>query len=228
MEKIKFKIVAFILVVVNATAFSQKSIATKLKNADNQTVVVYGASVASASGSRIWVDGLFDKLKQQYPGKLSCYNVSKSGENSYWATENFKDSILSKKPDVLIFGFCENDCVERFNYWPWYSGRCAEYMIDKLKNQNKDAIVIMYIMSEFPIGDAAKARPDIKAFNNSYRDIAKRRNILLVDFSADFKSIYDNQGEKIFKLYQVDGIMPSKKAANEIIIPGFLKAMKIQ
>jgi len=228
MEKIKFSIVAFMLLVVSATAFSQKSVATSLKKSDNQTVVVYGASVASASGSRVWVDGLFNRLKQEYPGKLTCYNVSKSGETSYWATENFKDSVLSKKPDILIFGFCENDCVERFNYWPWYSGRCAEYMIDKLKNQNKDAIVILYIMSEFPIGDAAKTRPDIKSFNDSYREVAKKRGVLLVDFSADFRAIYDNQGEKIFKSYQGDGIMPSRKAANEIIIPGFLKAMKIQ
>lgn len=206
-------------------SFSQKKVAGKLKESENQTIVVYGASVAATTTSRFWVDGLFDRLNKQYKGKLTCYNVSKSGVNSFWATENFKDSVLSKNPDILIFGFCENDCVERFNFWPWYSGRCAEYMIDKLKAQNPNAIVLMYIMSEFPIGDAAKTRPDIKSFNDSYREVAKKRNITLVDFSKDFKDIYDLDGEKVFKSYQNDGILPSKRAAYEVIIPKFIKIM---
>jgi len=232
MEKMNVKsyITSFILLIVVSPGMitGQKNVASKLKNQEQQTIVVYGASVAATTSSRLWVDGLFERLDKRYPGKLTFYNVSQSGVNSFWATENFKDSVLSKKPDILIFGFCENDCVERFNFWPWYSGKCAEYMIDNLKEQNPDAVVIMYIMSEFPIGDAAKTRPDIKSFNDSYWEVAKRRSILLVDFSADFKSIYDNQGEKVFKSYQGDGILPSKKAAYEVIIPGFLKAMKIQ
>jgi len=215
------------LAMIGSTGFSQKNIVSKLKKSEKQTIVVYGASVAATTSTRIWVDGLFDALNDSYKGNLTCYNVSKSGENSFWATENFKDSVLSKKPDILIFGFCENDCVERFNYWPWYSGRCAEYMIDKLKVQNPDAIVMMYIMSEFPIGEAAITRPEITEFNNSYRDVAKRREVILVDFSKDFKDIYDSQGEQELKKYQGDGILPTKRAAQEVIIPKFLKIMGV-
>lgn len=219
---------AFLIVFNPGTLTGQKNIAAKLKNAEQQTVVVYGASVAATTSSRIWVDGLFERLNERYPGKLTFHNISQSGVNSFWATENFKDSVLSKKPDILIFGFCENDCVERFNFWSWYPGRCAEYMIDNLTEQNPDAVVIMYIMSEFPIGDAARSRLEIKAFNDSYRETAKKRNVLLVDFSKEFKEIHDMEGEKIFKSYQGDGILPSKKAAYEVIIPGFLKAMGVK
>lgn len=225
--KRKIITIVFCILMISNSAFSQKNIATRLKESEKQTIVVYGSSVAATTTTRIWVDGLFDKLNQQFNGKFTCYNISKSGGNSYWATENFKDSVLSKNPDILIFGFCENDCVERFNYWPWYSGRCAEYMIDKLKAQNPNAIVLMYIMSEFPIGEAAKTRSNIAGFNNSYRDVAKKRNIILVDFSKDFKDIYDLKGEKVFKSFQNDGILPSKRAAYEIIIPKFLKIMGV-
>ena len=228
--KLNKSIITFIIItfLFPSTTIGQKKVSKKLKNNDQQTIIVYGASVAATTTSRAWVDGLFQRLDQRYPKKLSFHNVSKSGMNSNWATENFKDSILSKKPDILIFGFCENDCVERFNFWPWYSGRCAEYMIDKLSEQNPKATVIMYIMSEFPIGNAALTRPDIKAFNDSYRAVAKKRKVILVDFSKEFKDIYDMEGEKVFRSYQGDGILPSRKAANEIIIPGFLKAMGIK
>ncbi len=101
-------------------------------------------------------------------------------------------------------------------------------MIDNLKKQNPEAIVIMYIMSEFPIWNAATTRPEIKAFNDSYREVAKKRNVLLVDFSKEFKDIYEIEGEKVFRSYQGDGILPSKKAAYEVIVPGFLKAMGIK
>lgn len=222
------KTFALLIVLYPGILAGQKNVAAKLKKPEQQTIVVYGASVAATTSTRIWVDELFGRLDKRYPGKLTCYNISKSGVNSFWATENFKDSVLSKKPDILIFGFCENDCVERFNFWPWYSGKCAEYMIDNLKKQNPEAIVIMYIMSEFPIENAATTRPEIKAFNDSYREVAKKRNVLLVDFSKEFKDIYEIEGEKVFRSYQGDGILPSKKAAYEVIVPGFLKAMGIK
>lgn len=227
MKKYKILITLFCTLFLSNFSFAQANVAQKLEKLDNPTVVVYGASVAATTSSRIWVDGLFQRLNNKYGNKVTCFNISKSGGNSFWATESFKDSILTRNPDVLIFGFCENDCVERFNFWPWYSGRCAEYMIDKLKAQNPDAIVLMYIMSEFPIGQAAETRPDIAAFNDSYREVAKKRNVLLVDFSKDFKNIYDSEGEKVFRSFQNDGIMPSKKAAYEIIIPKFLRIMGV-
>ncbi|MDD4690364.1 MAG: SGNH/GDSL hydrolase family protein [Eubacteriales bacterium] len=226
MKKLIINIVMILLI---TPVIHAQNIGRDIRRAKGEVnIVVYGASVVASSAGKYWVNQLFSELNKRYPDKLNCYNVSMSGMNSFWATENFKDSVLVKKPDVLIFGFCENDCVERFNFWPWYSGRCAEYMIDKLKEQNPDAAVIMYIMSEKPLGNAAETRPEIKAFNDSYREVAKKRDIILIDFSEDFNYIYNTEGEKGLKSYQPDGIMPTKKASDQIIVPGLLKAMKMK
>lgn len=199
--------------------YAQNPFAEKLKKGEKQTVVVYGTSAAIHKANKYWVDCLFARLNKKYPNQVSFYNCSKSGIGSFWATENFNDSVLAKKTDVLIFGFSENDAVLRFNNWPWYSGRCAEYMIKHLRKQNKDAHIILYIMSEHPLGAAAETRPEIALFNQSCRETAEKEGVILADFAKTFKQIYNERGEAGLKEYQRDGILPTKKASNEVIIP---------
>lgn len=204
---------------------AQTVFSKNLKAGKDQTIVFYGSSAAINRSNRFWVDQLQQRLDKKFPGKVDFYNCSKSGIGSFWATENFKDSVLSRKPDLLIFGFSENDAVLRFNNWPWYSGRCAEYMIDHLREQNKDATIILYILSEHPLGSAAETRPEIAAFNTSCREVALKKNIILVDFSIPFNEVYDQSGEEGLKQYQRDGILPTKKAATEVLVPMLWKAM---
>mgnify|MGYP000803358018 FL=1 len=204
---------------------AQTVFSKNLKAGKDQTVVFYGSSAAINHSNRFWVDQLQQRLDKKFPGKVDFYNCSKSGIGSFWATENFKDSVLSRKPDLLVFGFSENDAVLRFNNWPWYSGRCAEYMIDHLREQNKDATIILYILSEHPLGSAAETRPEIAAFNTSCREVALKKNIILVDFSIPFNEVYDQSGEEGLKQYQRDGILPTKKAATEVLVPMLWKAI---
>lgn len=204
---------------------AQTVFSKNLKAGKDQTIVFYGSSAAINRSNRFWVDQLQQRLDKKFPGKVDFNNCSKSGIGSFWATENFKDSVLSRKPDLLIFGFSENDAVLRFNNWPWYSGRCAEYMIDHLREQNKDATIILYILSEHPLGSAAETRPEIAAFNTSCREVALKKNIILVDFSIPFNEVYDQSGEEGLKQYQRDGILPTKKAATEVLVPMLWKAM---
>ena len=121
----------FVLILVAVwSVFSvdaQTTFSKNLKAGKKQTVVFYGTSAAINPSNRFWVEQLQGKLDKRFPGKVDFYNCSKSGIGSFWATENFKDSVLTRNPDLLIFGFSENDAVLRFNNWPWYSGRCAEY-----------------------------------------------------------------------------------------------------
>lgn len=219
----------FILILVSICSVfavdAQTTFSKNLKAGKKQTVVFYGTSAAINPSNRFWVDQLQGKLDKRFPDKVDFYNCSKSGIGSFWATENFKDSVLTRNPDLLIFGFSENDAVLRFNNWPWYSGRCAEYMIDHLRKQNKDATIILYIISERPLGKAAETRPEIAAFNASCREIAKKKDIILTDFSVIFNEIYEKFGEEGLKQYQRDGIVPTKKAANEVLVPMLWEAI---
>lgn len=112
----------FLLILVSiftvSTASAQTTFLKKLKKGEKQTVVFYGASAAINTSNRVWVDQLRTRLERRFPEKITFYNCSKSGIGSFWATENFKDSVLSRKPDLLIFGFSENDAVTRFNNAP--------------------------------------------------------------------------------------------------------------
>ena len=200
----------FLLILVSiftvSTASAQTTFLKKLKKGEKQTVVFYGASAAINTSNRVWVDQLRTRLERRFPEKITFYNCSKSGIGSFWATENFKDSVLSRKSDLLIFGFSENDAVTRFNNAPWYSGKCAEYMV-------------LYILSERPLGQSAETRPELAAFNASCREAAKKKGIILVDYSVEFNKIYDAGGEEALKPYQRDGILPTRKAAQEILVP---------
>ena len=117
----------FLLILISiftvSIASAQTTFLKKLKKGEKQTVVFYGASAAINTSNRVWVDQLRTRLECRFPEKITFYNCSKSGIGSFWATENFKDSVLSRKPDLLIFGFSENDAVTRFNNAPWYSGK---------------------------------------------------------------------------------------------------------
>lgn len=152
----------FLLILISiftvSIASAQTTFLKKLKKGEKQTVVFYGASAAINTSNRVWVDQLRTRLERRFPEKITFYNCSKSGIGSFWATENFKDSVLSRKPDLLIFGFSENDAVTRFNNAPWYSGKCAEYMVDNLRAQNPDATIVLYILSERPLGQSAETR----------------------------------------------------------------------
>ena len=98
-------------------------------------------------------------------------------------------------------------------------------MIDHLREQNQDATIILYIISERPLGKAAETRPEIAAFNASCREIAKKKDIILTDFSVIFNEIYEKFGEEGLKQYQRDGILPTKKAANEVLVPMLWEAI---
>lgn len=212
-----------LLAFINAPA--QTKFLKDAKKGEHQTVILYGSSAAVNKSNKAWVDQLQTRLERRFPDKITFHNCSKSGIGSFWATENFKDSVLSRNPDLLVFGFSENDCVERFNNTPDYSGKCAEYMIDRLREQNPDATIIMYILSEHPLGQAAETRPDIALFNESCREVAKKKGIILVDFTKVFNKIYDAGGEEALKEYQRDGILPTRKASKEILVPMLWKAM---
>lgn len=64
-----------------------------------------------------------------------------------------------------------------------------------------------------------ETRPELAAFNASCREAAKKKGIILVDYSVEFNKIYDAGGEEALKPYQRDGILPTRKAAQEILVP---------
>ena len=69
------------------------------------------------------------------------------------------------------------------------------------------------------MGQSAETRPELAAFNASCREAAKKKGIILVDYSVEFNKIYDAGGEEALKPYQRDGILPTRKAAQEILVP---------
>jgi hypothetical protein len=210
---------AFFAAVACNNLFAQNSFTDNLKKGRHQTVVVYGSSVALQKTSGLWVQEIRNACDAKFPGLVTLFNAGMAGVSSYWATETFSDSVLSKKPDVLIFGFAENDAVARFGYQPWYSGRCAAYMIDRLRKQNPGALIIMYIVTEKALGNAAATRNGLKDYNDSYRTTAVSKNVKLIDCSAFFLKIYAAKGEDELKKYQPDGICFTKHAAVKVFAP---------
>ena len=93
---------------------AQTTFSKDLKAGKKQTVVFYGTSAAINPSNRFWVRAVNrENLISNFPEKWIFIIVPSRGIGSFWATENFKDSVLTRNPDLLIFGFSENDAVLR-------------------------------------------------------------------------------------------------------------------
>ena len=172
-------------------------------------VSIFTVSTASAQTTFLKKLKKGEKQTVVFYGASAAINTS----NRVWV-DQLRTRLERRFPEKITF-----DAVTRFNNAPWYSGKCAEYMVDNLRAQNPDATIVLYILSERPLGQSAETRPELAAFNASCREAAKKKGIILVDYSVEFNKIYDAGGEEALKPYQRDGILPTRKAAQEILVP---------
>jgi hypothetical protein len=69
-----------------------------------------------------------------------------------------------------------------------------------------------------------RERIDLPAYEQMYRDLAKKRDLILVDNAPGWKKLYD-QGEAEYKKLVPDGVHPSGPAFAQYVTPNVLKAI---
>jgi lysophospholipase L1-like esterase len=219
------KLILFALLFCNTFWLSsQSSLISNLREGKDQTVVVYGTSLSSGELGRAWMQEVADHLNAKYGNHVKYYISGKGGMWSTWGVQNLEDSVISKGPDAVIIEFGINDAHVKFNMTPQLAKLNLEYMVARLKLQDSTCTIIIQVMN-MPVGKSAGYRPNLSAYYEVYRQVAKEKELLLIDHYDNWQKILD-KGESEFLKYVPDGIHPSIESAKEIIAPYIIKCLE--
>ncbi len=220
MKRRPFKIVPTVVlmaclqaVVANAQSLLVKNLAA----GKHQTLVTYGTSLTAAVGGKAWVFSVDSALNKKYNGLLTTINSAKSAMWSTWGVQHLEDSVIKKKPDAVLIEFSMNDAFVSYNTSVQLAQLNLNYMIDRIKIYNPDCEVILQTM-DIALDGHCTARPDLLKYYQMYRDVAKKRHLLLIDHYPHWKTLLD-QGRDAYIKGVPDGLHPGVEASKNIIAP---------
>lgn len=219
----KIALVACALFAFNAS-FAQSKLIKNLAAGKHQTLVTYGTSLTAAEGGRAWVDSVNKALNKKYNGLLTTLNAAKSGMWSTWGVQHLEDSVIKKAPDAVLIEFAMNDAFLDYKTNVDVARLNLNYMIDRIKLYNPDCEVILQTM-DIPLNEHGQQRPNILAYYQMYREVAKTRKLLLIDHYPHWKELLDKGKDAYIKAVP-DGIHPGVEASKQIIAPYILKRLE--
>ena len=164
-------------------AADQNTLIAKLKAGKTQTIVTYGTSL-TAGGA--WVGQLQGALNQEYPGLAKVINRGQGGMWSKWGVEHLEERVIAKKPDAVLLEFAINDAFLEYKTSTQEARTNLVNMIDRILAANSQCQVILMTMNP-PIGIHSERRPKVDDYYELYRQVAKERNLLLIDHYLNWK-----------------------------------------
>lgn len=197
--------------------FAQSQLVKNLRMGKDQLVIVYGTSLSSGNTGRSWMQEVSDAVNKKYGNHLKYSLSGKGGMWSTWGVQHLEDSVVSKNPDAVLIEFGINDAFEKYQTTPELAQLNLEYMIERIQLQNSSCEIILQVMN-MPVGKSAGFRPDLTAYYNMYRKVAKKKKLLLIDHYPNWQKIL-NQGEAFFLTKVPDGIHPNAESGRKIIAP---------
>ena len=156
-----------------------------LEDGKKQTLVAYGTSL-SAVGAL--VDQLRTVAEQQFPGLVTVVNGAQGGVNSDWGRENLDNKVLAHHPDTVLIEFSVNDAVDKRKTSVEHARQNLENMIGRVLDAKPETEIILMVMNP-PVGHCATERPNLAAFNQMYRDVAKQRGFQLIDHFPEWEKL---------------------------------------
>lgn len=193
-----------------------------LKAKKPQTIVTYGTSLTAAGA---WVGQLQETLKAKYPALTTVVNSGQSSMWSKWGLDNLETRVIAKKPDVVFIEFAINDAFLNYKTSVDEARNNLNGMIDRILSSKADTEIILMTMNP-PVGIHLERRPHIKDYYQMYRDVAKKRKLMLIDHYVCWKRILEKEKD-LFAKYVPDGIHPNPEGCKNVIIPGILNALGV-
>ncbi|SDP78973.1 acyl-CoA thioesterase-1 [Mucilaginibacter sp. OK268] len=213
--KINLSIIS--LTLLSAVSSAQTQLIKNLQAGKPQILVVYGTSLTAGAGGHAWVDSVAADLNNKYHGNLTVYNAAKSAMWSTWGVQHLEDSVISKKPDAVLIEFSMNDAFLNYKTSRELAELNLNYMIDRIKLFNPNCEIILQTM-DIALDKHATDRPDLNTYYDLYREVAKKRKLLLIDHYPHWKAILDKGKEEYLK-YVPDGLHPDAEGARKVIAP---------
>lgn len=213
-----------IMGLLGTSVFSQSQLVRRLAEGKDQFVVVYGTSLSSGGNGQAWMGEVARQLNGKYGNHLTYRLCGKGGMWSTWGVQHLEDSVIVKNPDVVIIEFGINDAFHKYATSPELARLNLEYMIHRIHLANPDCEIILQVMN-MPIGKSAGFRPNLNAYYEMYRKVAKKERLRLVDHYPNWQKILD-QGEEEFLKHVPDGIHPNEDSGKTIIAPFIVKRLE--
>ena len=200
-----------------------KPLVQRLETGEKQTVVVYGTSLTKVGA---WPDQLRAVLEQNYPGQVTLINSAQGGSNSEWGRKSFDEKVIQKKPDTMFIEFAINDAVAGRKISIEKSRENLEDMIDRLLKSNPDCEIILMTMNPSVAHHGAR-RPNLAAYYQMYRDVAKQRGFQLIDHYPAWQKLL-NEDTGLFISYVMDGIHPVREGSLQVILPTMIRDLGLK
>lgn len=199
-------------------AFNKDTFAKNLEQGKKQTIVTYGTSLTSHGH---WVKQIEYALNELHPNQVTIINSANSGGCSRWGLKNLSSCVIKKKPDLVIIEFSFNDAFMPNKITLADSHDNLEQMINRLRPCGCE-IILMIMNPAF--GEHARKRPNLKAYNQIYKNVAISNKIILCNHYPVWQK-YFTAYPKLQKQWIADGAHPCSIACHKVIKTSLLKAM---
>lgn len=211
-------------------AFASKLV-DNLRAGKAQTVVVYGTSL-TAGGK--WVSETKAWLEKINPAaKVTVINSGMSGKNSLLGLAKLDQAVIAKKPDTVLIEFAVNDAFlyddlkERVSVAD--SAKNLETIIERIKKGLPDTEIVIQTMNpawDSPKGNgSATKRPELAAYYEGYRTVAKKHGLLLIDHTKNWEAIRQKDQAEFENLVK-DGVHPTPEASVKVTLPEVKKMLE--
>ena len=199
---------------------------TALRAGTPQHVVIYGTSLSKGGA---WVPQLRATFDARFPGLVTLTNSARGGQHSGWGATHVDSGVVALKPDVVFIEFAINDAVTRFDLSLDTIRRNVDTILDRIATVLPTSEVILQIMNPaFGKAEGESAhRRNQDAYQQIYRDAAKRRGLLLVDHSVAWNHLLATEGEAAVKKLIPEGVHPNVEGWRRLVTPTLHRALDL-
>jgi lysophospholipase L1-like esterase len=195
----------------------------RLQKGSKQTLVAYGTSLTAVGA---WVDQLREVFNQQFPGQVNLINGAQGGANSDWGVKSLQDKVLRHRPDCVFIEFSINDAVAVRRTTVEHARNNLNQMIDRILKKNPNCEIIPMVMN--PVFGYGKAkRPNLPAFDQNYRQVAKERGFQLIDHGIAWNALLKND-PKHFLFCIPDTVHPLRAGGLEVSTQVMIEALGLK
>ncbi len=198
----------------------------------SQTIVTMGTSLTKGGN---WVPQMKDLLEQKYPNLAKVVNLGRDASSTAAPKGrcglDMVKAVVAAKPDAVFIEYGMNDCYLRYQITPEQSATNLNTIIDTILAASPQTEVILQTMNsckDYPEKNPpwlhASNRPKLADYYQIHRDIARKRNLRLIDHYPAWLAVMNNDPARFDKLVP-DRIHPNAEGAREIIMPTLIKEL---
>ena len=126
----------------------------------------------------------------------------------------------------MFIEFAINDAVAGRNVSVEKARENLEDMMNRLLKSNPDCEIILMTMNP-PVSHHGARRPNIAAYYQMYRDVARERGFQLIDHYPVWEKLL-NEDPGLFMSYVMDGIHPVREGALAVILPTLIRDLGLK